>query len=73
MQAAKDNNFYNRIFYQNQCRSLLLIKQIPIVMKTPKNKTQKAEVADQKKPKGSEPENNTSAKDAKKVKTTKKS
>ncbi|WP_255526999.1 hypothetical protein [Pedobacter sp. MC2016-24] len=42
-------------------------------MKTPKNKTQKAEVADQKKPKGSEPENNTSAKDAKKVKTTKKS
>jgi len=73
MQAAKDNNFYNRIFYQNQCRSLLLIKQIPNVMKTPKNKTQKAEVADQKKPKGSEPENNTSAKDAKKVKTTKKS
>lgn len=38
-------------------------------MKTPKTKTTKAETADQKKPKGSEPENQTSAKDAKKVKT----
>lgn len=36
-------------------------------MNTPKSKTEKAEVADQKKPKGSEPENDTSAKDAKKV------
>ena len=41
-------------------------------MKTPRSKTEKAEVTDQKKPKGSEPENATSAKDAKKVKTTKK-
>lgn len=40
-------------------------------MKTPKTNTEKAEVADHKKPKGSEPENNTSAKDAKKVKTKK--
>ncbi|MFP5079778.1 hypothetical protein [Pedobacter sp. JCM 36344] len=36
-------------------------------MKTPKNKTQEAETLDQKKPKGSEPENATSAKNAKKV------
>lgn len=41
-------------------------------MKAPKTKTEKAEVADQKKPKGAEPENTTSAKDAKKIKTTKK-
>lgn len=41
-------------------------------MKTPRNKTEKAETDDQKKPKGSEPENATSAKDAKKVKTVKK-
>jgi hypothetical protein len=40
-------------------------------MKTPK-KTVKAEIKDQKKPKGPEPENQTSAKDAKKVSTTKK-
>lgn len=36
-------------------------------MKVPKSKTEKAEVADQKKPKGAEVENTTSAKDAKKV------
>nr|WP_294874910.1 hypothetical protein [uncultured Pedobacter sp.] len=42
-------------------------------MKSPKNKTVKAEITDQKKPKGSEPENSTSAKDAKKVKIEKKS
>ncbi|MES2828855.1 MAG: hypothetical protein V4687_11885 [Bacteroidota bacterium] len=42
-------------------------------MKTPKNKTEKAETTDQKKPKGSEPENATSAKDAKKVPVKKKS
>ena len=41
-------------------------------MKTTKTKTEKAEVADQKKPKGPEPENNTSAKDAKKVPVKKK-
>ncbi|MEJ2901210.1 hypothetical protein [Pedobacter panaciterrae] len=41
-------------------------------MKSPKNKTVKAEIIDQKKPKGPEPENSTSAKDAKKVKTEKK-
>ncbi|TDQ06348.1 hypothetical protein [Pedobacter metabolipauper] len=41
-------------------------------MKSPKNKTEKAEITDQKKPKGAEPENATSAKDAKKVKTDKK-
>ncbi|MES2456046.1 MAG: hypothetical protein V4594_10910 [Bacteroidota bacterium] len=42
-------------------------------MSTPKKaKTVKAEITDQKKPKGSEPENATSAKDAKKVGTTKK-
>jgi hypothetical protein len=35
-------------------------------------KTKKAEIKDQKKPKGAEPENATSAKDAKKVGTTKK-
>jgi hypothetical protein len=40
-------------------------------MKTPK-KTIKAETKDQKKPKGSEPENETSAKDAKKITTSKK-
>lgn len=39
-------------------------------MKTPK-KTVKAEIKDQKKPKGPEHENQTSAKDAKKVSTTK--
>jgi hypothetical protein len=39
-------------------------------MKTPK-KTTKAEIKDQK-PKGAEPENATSAKDAKKVSTSKK-
>lgn len=38
-------------------------------MKAPKSKTEKAERADQKKPKGSEPENETSAKNAKKVNT----
>lgn len=43
-------------------------------MKSPKiSKTIKAEITDQKKPKGPEPENATSAKDAKKVKTEKKS
>lgn len=36
-------------------------------MDTPKSKTEKAELEDQKKPKGAEPENDTSAKDAKKV------
>lgn len=36
-------------------------------MKNPKSTTQKAEMTDQKKPKGPEPENDTSAKDAKKV------
>jgi hypothetical protein len=41
-------------------------------MKAPKNKTQKAEIIDQKKPKGPEPENATSAKDAKKVPVKKK-
>lgn len=41
-------------------------------MKTPKSKTEKAETVDQKKPKGSEPENATSAKDAKKVPVKKK-
>ncbi|MEJ2880669.1 hypothetical protein [Pedobacter sp. GR22-6] len=40
-------------------------------MKTPKTKTTKAEITDQKKPKGAEPENQTAAKDAKKVKTKK--
>ncbi len=40
-------------------------------MKTPKTKTTKAEISDQKKPKGAEAENQTSAKDAKKVKTKK--
>lgn len=38
-------------------------------MKSRKNKTEKAEINNQKKPKGSEPENATSAKDAKKVLT----
>ncbi|MHA4895009.1 hypothetical protein ACXZ1K_09665 [Pedobacter sp. PWIIR3] len=42
-------------------------------MKTSKTKTEKAEITDQKKPKGAEPENNTSAKDAKKVPVKKKS
>jgi hypothetical protein len=41
-------------------------------MKAPKNKTQKAEIVDPKKPKGSAPENATSAKDAKKVPVKKK-
>jgi len=41
-------------------------------MKTPTDKTKKAEIVDQKKPKGAEPENETSAKDAKKVGTKKK-
>ncbi|WP_316817495.1 hypothetical protein [Pedobacter nyackensis] len=36
-------------------------------MKAPKSKTEKAELADRKKAKGAEPENATSAKDAKKV------
>lgn len=36
-------------------------------MKSPNSKTKKAETTDQKKPKGAEPENDTSAKDAKKV------
>jgi len=40
-------------------------------MNTPK-KTTKAEIKDQKKSKGAEPENATSAKDAKKVSTSKK-
>ncbi|WP_262709965.1 hypothetical protein [Pedobacter frigoris] len=40
-------------------------------MKSPKTTTTKAEINDQKKPKGAEPENATSAKDAKKVKTKK--
>lgn len=40
-------------------------------MNTPKSHTEKAEVSDQKKPKGAEPENDTSAKDAKKVGTEK--
>ncbi|HKG08602.1 MAG TPA: hypothetical protein VKB19_19185 [Pedobacter sp.] len=40
--------------------------------KTNKTKTVKAEIIDQKKPKGPEPENSTSAKDAKKVDTSKK-
>lgn len=40
-------------------------------MKKPKSTTTKAEVKDQKKPKGAEPENETSAKDAKKVSTKK--
>ncbi len=41
-------------------------------MKTTKSKTEKAETTDQKKPKGAKPENETSAKDAKKVPTKKK-
>lgn len=42
-------------------------------MKTPKNKTEKKEIEQAtKKAKGSEPENATSAKDAKKVEITKK-
>lgn len=43
-------------------------------MKSPKatSKTEKAEITEQKKPKGSEPENATSAKDAKKVHVKKK-
>ena len=41
-------------------------------MKSPKSKTEKAEIVDQKKPKGPEPENATSAKDAKKVTVEKK-
>ena len=36
-------------------------------MKTPKSKIEEAETADQQKPKGSEPENYTSAKEAKEV------
>jgi len=38
-------------------------------METHKSSTEKAEVENQKNPKGSEPENDTSAKDAKKVNT----
>jgi len=53
-----------RIYWNNQ---VLKCRQ----MKTPK-KTIKAETKDQKKPKGSEPENETSAKDAKKITTSKK-
>ncbi len=36
-------------------------------MKTPKSKIEEAETADQQKPKGPEPENDTSAKEAKEV------
>ena len=41
-------------------------------MKNPKSNTEKTEVKNQKKPKGAEPENDTSAKDAKKVPVKKK-
>ena len=41
-------------------------------MKTPQSNPEKAEIKNQKKPKGSEPENDTSAKDAKKVPVKKK-
>ena len=42
-------------------------------MKTPKSDPEKKEIKNQKNPKGPEPENDTSAKDAKKVPVKKKS